>query len=73
MLSVEIRAKGRLDPHWASWFEGLEVIPQGGETVFSGQVHDQSALYGLLGRLRDLGLELLSVDSGEAAAGDAPL
>ena len=70
MLSVEIRARGHLDPHWASWFEGLEVVQRGGETVFSGTVLDQSALYGLLSRLRDLGLELLSVDSGEATASD---
>ncbi|MBN1402664.1 MAG: hypothetical protein JXA74_17620 [Anaerolineae bacterium] len=70
MLSVEIRARGGLAPHWASWFEGLEIVQRGEEMVLYGRVPDQSALYGLLSRLRDLGLELISVDSHEATGGD---
>ena len=67
MLKVAIRIRGELDPHWSSWFEDLSVTHMDeGETVLSGGVPDQSALYGLLGRLRHLGLVLLSVESEDA-------
>ena len=66
MLNVEIRVKGRIDEHWSSWFEGLAVThPAQGETVLTGEVVDQAALYGILARLRDLGLSLTFVDSVE--------
>jgi hypothetical protein len=59
----EIRLQGRLDPRWAAWFDGMTLRPHAdGTTVICGQVADQAALYGLLQRLRDLGLPLLSVD-----------
>jgi len=59
----EIRLQGRLDPRWASWFDGLAVTNHtDGTTVIHGTVTDQAALHGLLQRLRDLGLPLLSVD-----------
>jgi hypothetical protein len=64
MLRVEIRAKGQIDEHWSSWFEGLAVThTPDDETVLRGEVMDQSALYGLLSKLRDLGLSLVSVNS----------
>ena len=67
MLQVEIRVKGQIDAHWSSWFEDLTIEHTSeGETVITGEVTDQSALYGLLARLRDLGLSLVSVDSVEA-------
>ena len=67
MLRVEIRVKGRIDEHWSSWFEGLTVTyTERDETVLSGDVVDQAELYGLIARLRDLGLSLLSVHSEEA-------
>jgi hypothetical protein len=60
---VHIHIRGRLDPEWKSWFEGLSVEPQeDGSAILRGEVADQSALYGILARLRDLGLELLSVE-----------
>ncbi len=66
MLQVEIRVKGRIDEHWSSWFEDLALTyTNQDETVLSGAVADESALYGLIARLRDLGLSLVSVDSGE--------
>ena len=72
MLNVEIQIKGRIDEHWSSWFEGLTIThPSEGETVLIGQVTDQAALYGILSRLRDLGLSLTSVDS-VAVDADAP-
>jgi len=58
----EIRVKGVLDAGWSDWFDGLTVFPQsGGETVLMGLVRDQTALHGLLGKIRDMGLPLLVV------------
>ncbi len=58
----EIRLKGRLDIRWAAWFDGLSLINESdGTTVIHGVVADQSALHGLLQKVRDLGLPLVSV------------
>jgi hypothetical protein len=58
----EIRVRGVLDRHWSVWFEGLELRSEpGGVTVLAGPVADQAALHGLLAKVRDLGLPLLSV------------
>lgn len=57
----EIRVKGHLDERWMRYFEGLEILLQAdGETTVTGLM-DQSALHGILNRIRDLGLELISV------------
>lgn len=66
MTKVEIRVKGRLDQDWSEWFEGFSVThSERDETTLSGTVADQSAVYGLLARLRDLGLPLISVRHAE--------
>jgi len=58
----EIRVKGILDSKWADWFDGFTIAPQpDGDTVLTGPVADQAALHGLLSKVRDLGLPLLSV------------
>jgi hypothetical protein len=58
----EIRLTGRLDAHWATWFDGLTVSQaEDGTTVISGPIADQAALHGLLQQVRDLGLPLISV------------
>lgn len=58
-----IRIDGHLDPNWSAWFEGLAVTQRpDGTTILAGRLVDQAALYGLLGRLRDLGATLLSVE-----------
>jgi hypothetical protein len=58
----EIRLTGRLDAHWSAWFDGLTVRQErDGTTVLSGPIADQSALHGVLQRVRDLGLPLVSV------------
>jgi hypothetical protein len=57
----EIRVKGVLDQRWTAWFEDLEITSDGQETVISGPVADQAALHGLLTKVRDLGLYLISV------------
>ncbi len=61
----EIKIKGRLDPRWSAWFAGLELAHLAGdETLLSGLLPDQSALHGLLERIRDLNLTLISVVCG---------
>ncbi len=59
----EIRVEGRLPGDWSDWFEGLEIhsgLP--GESVLSGPIADQPALYGVLAKIRDLNLKLVSVN-----------
>ncbi len=59
----EIRVKGRLDTRWAAWFDGLTLTHgSDGTTVIYGPVADQAALHGLLQKIRDLGLPLISVN-----------
>jgi hypothetical protein len=59
----EIRIQGTLSPDWADWFEGMEMRQEAeGQTVLEGPVVDQAALHGLLARLRDLNLTLISVN-----------
>ena len=61
--SYEIRVKGHLDVRWADWFDGLTLTRESdGTTVLRGSVVDQAALYGLLGKVRDLGLPLIAVN-----------
>ena len=58
----EIRLKGHLDPRWAAWFDGLTLAQHtDGTTVIHGPVADQAALHGLLQKVRDVGLPLVSV------------
>ncbi len=57
----EIRVRGILDRRWSAWFEDLQVTSDGQETVICGPVADQAALHGLLTKVRDLGLFLISV------------
>jgi hypothetical protein len=62
--TYEIRIKGHLDVAWSDWFDGLTIRhEENGETLLSGQVTDQAALHGILGRVRDLGLPLISVQA----------
>ena len=57
----EIRVEGVLDQRWTDWFEGLKIASDDSQTVISGPVTDQAALHGLLNRVCDLGLVLVSV------------
>ncbi len=59
----QIRIKGHLDVQWAAWFEGLTItLEENGEMLLTGPVLDQAALHGLLRKVRDLGVQLISVN-----------
>jgi hypothetical protein len=71
-LIYEIRIKGHLDQQWTEWFEGLTItLEDNGDTLLTGHVVDQAALHGLLRKVRDLGMPLLSVDSVKPDPEDA--
>ncbi len=70
-MTYQIRIKGHLGPEWAEWFDGLTITPDdNGDTLLTGSVVDQSALHGLLKRVRDLGIPLLSVNQVNNGDGD---
>lgn len=59
----EIRLKGHLDDRWSEWFEGLSItLDENGDTLLCGPVPDQAALHGLLKKVRDMGMPLVSVN-----------
>ncbi|HEU4898953.1 MAG TPA: hypothetical protein VFX88_15530 [Actinomycetota bacterium] len=57
----EVRVEGVLDGRWSEWFEGLHLQNQSGETILSGTLPDQPALHGILDKVRDLGLTIITV------------
>ena len=74
MQNVEIRVKGRIDEHWSDWFGGLTIThTDQNETVLAGPVADQAALHGLLAKVRDLGLPIVSVRLSEMADQEAAI
>ncbi len=61
-MRYEILIEGTLDERWSAWFDGLQITSQpSGVTVIAGEIADQAALHGLLAKVRDLGLPLVSV------------
>ena len=69
----EVRITGHLDARWAAWFDGLTVSHgSDGTTVLSGPITDQAALHGVIQRVRDLGLPLVSVTQIETDQPDLP-
>jgi len=70
-MAYQIRIKGHLDREWTDWFEGLTItLEEDGDTLLTGPVVDQAALYGLLKKVRDLGLQLVSVSPVEPGQAD---
>ena len=68
----QITVKGHLNPNWADWFEGLTITREvNGETLLTGPVVDQAALHGVLRKVRDLGMPLLSVSRVRPSQNDA--
>ena len=68
----EFRLQGRLDPRWSAHFEGMTLTTGHGQTLLAGPVVDQAALHGLLHRLRDVGLPLVSVVQVQAVDESPP-
>lgn len=65
-IVYQIRVQGHLDQQWADWFGGLVIVlEEAGDTVLTGPVVDQAALHGLLKKVRDLGMPLISVNRTE--------
>ena len=62
----QIVVKGQLGSRWSDWFEGMTIEAEGAVTIIEGKVLDQSALHGLLVRIRDLGLPLISIKRVES-------
>jgi hypothetical protein len=72
-MIYQIRIKGHLGRQWTDWFEGLTItLEENGETLLTGPVVDDAALHGLLKKVRDLGMPLLSVNRVEPDPADAP-
>jgi len=66
MQNVEIRVKGQIDEHWSDWLGGLTIThTDQNETVLTGSIVDQAALHGLLAKLRDMALPIVSVNLSE--------
>jgi hypothetical protein len=61
-MKYQIRVEGHLNSHWSHWFEGMTIDYDGDTTVLTGSVEDQSQLHGMLHRIRDLNLTLISVN-----------
>ena len=72
-MVYQIRIKGHLGQQWTEWFEGLTItLEENGDTLLTGPVVDQAALHGLLKKVRDLGMPLISVDPVKPSQADAP-
>jgi len=70
-IVYQIRLKGHLDSRWTDWFEGLTItLEDDGDTLLTGPVVDQAALHGLLKKVRDLGMSLVSVGPVEPSQAD---
>ena len=71
-ITYQIRIKGHLGSQWTDWFGGLTIrLEDNGETLLTGPVIDQAALHGLLKKVRDLGMPLVSVNRVEPGPADA--
>jgi hypothetical protein len=69
-MYCQIRVKGHLSDRWTDWFGGLGIENRpGGEALLRGTLADYAALYGVLNRMRDLGLEILSLNCAESGPG----
>jgi hypothetical protein len=72
-MDYQIRIKGHLGQQWTDWFEGLTItLEDNGDTLLSGKVVDQAALHGLLKKVRELGIPLISVNPVQPNQVDVP-
>jgi hypothetical protein len=71
MIHTEIHIKGKLDPDWSAWFDGIQIqVDRSGDTLLSGNLPDKSAVYGIISRLSSLGITLISVMCKETGSLD---
>jgi hypothetical protein len=70
-IIYQIRIKGHLSDQWTNWFEGLTItLEEDGDTLLTGPLVDQAALFGLLKKVRDLGMSLVSINCVEPGRSD---
>ena len=62
---IEIKVRGKLDETWTEWFEGLEITGDGQYSILSGNKKDDAFVHGILNKIRDLNLELISVNTND--------
>ena len=62
---IEIKVRGQLDETWTDWFEGMEITSDGQYTILSGNKKDDAFVHGILNKIRDLNLELISVNTND--------
>lgn len=62
---TKIEVQGHLDKKWKDWFEGMDIIYEGDNTILSGNVKDEAFMHGILNLIRDLNLKLISVNPAE--------
>jgi len=71
LIVYQIRIEGHLDAQWADWFSGLTItLEENGNTLLTGSIVDQAALFGLLKKVRDLGMPLISLNRVEPDRSD---
>ncbi len=59
---TQIKIQGSLDKKWKDWFEGLDIIYDGNNSILTGNIKDETSLYGIINKIRDLNLKLISVN-----------
>ncbi len=62
-MRIKIKVSGHLDKQWKEWFDNLEIEYEGENTILTGEIADQAALHGIIIKIRDLSLKLISIDS----------
>ena len=62
---IKIKIKGHLDSTWKDWFDGLDIITEDDHTILLGDAKDEAFIYGVLNKIRDLNLKLISVEKIE--------
>jgi hypothetical protein len=73
-IVYQIRIKGHLDPQWTDWFDGMTItLHEDGDTLLTGPVADQASLHGLIKKVRDLGISLVSINSALSGQADLPV